>query len=157
MRADVLVEGKKIAAIGPDLKVAEAQIIDASRSILIPGFVDAHRHAWEGQIRGIIPNAASLADYAAATREAAKRAGGQGNAARPAKAKLSYKESRELAELPAKIEALEKEQAGIATGLADGSVYRDDPKRAQAMNERNAAIEKELVRALVRWEDLGAR
>ena len=67
VRADVLVEGKKIAAIGPDLKAAEAQIIDASRSILIPGFVDAHRHAWEGQIRGIIPNAASLADYAAAT------------------------------------------------------------------------------------------
>ncbi len=73
------------------------------------------------------------------------------------KAKLSYKEGRELAELPAKIEALEKEQAAISAALADGSVYRDDAKRAAAMTLRNEAIEKELEQALARWESLEAR
>ena len=37
---------------------AQAQVIDASNTIIIPGFVDAHRHSWEGQLRRIIPNGA---------------------------------------------------------------------------------------------------
>ena len=78
-------------------------------------------------------------------------------APRPAKAKLSYKESRELAELPNKVETLEKEQAGIAAALGDGSVYRDDPARAKAMNERVAAIELELEKALERWAELESK
>ncbi len=77
--------------------------------------------------------------------------------ARVAKSKLSYKESRELAELPAKIAALEKEQSAITAALADGALYRDDPARATAMSERHAVIDNELVRALERWEALEAR
>jgi cytosine/adenosine deaminase-related metal-dependent hydrolase len=53
MRADVLVEGAKIAAVGPDLQAADAEIIDASNMIVMPGFVDTHRHIWQGIVRNI--------------------------------------------------------------------------------------------------------
>lgn len=64
---DVLIEGKTIAAIGPNLPEAGAQVIDAANMILIPGFVDCHRHSWEGQLRRINPNAQTIAEYANAT------------------------------------------------------------------------------------------
>ena len=52
-RADVLIEGTKIAAIGPDLGVTDAEIIDASQMIVMPGLIDTHRHLWEGILRNI--------------------------------------------------------------------------------------------------------
>ena len=52
-RADVLIEGTKIAAIGPDLGAADAEVIDASNMIVMPGFIDTHRHLWEGILRNI--------------------------------------------------------------------------------------------------------
>jgi 5-methylthioadenosine/S-adenosylhomocysteine deaminase len=67
VQGDVLIEGKKIAAIGPDLKPAGAQVIDARDTIIVPGFVDCHRHSWEAPLRRINPNAATLADYSNAT------------------------------------------------------------------------------------------
>ena len=39
-RADVLIEGTKIAAIGPDLGVSDAEVIDASNMIVMPGLID---------------------------------------------------------------------------------------------------------------------
>jgi 5-methylthioadenosine/S-adenosylhomocysteine deaminase len=51
--ADVLIEGKKIAAVGPNLK-AEAQIIDASNMIVMPGFVDTHHHQYQTILRGVV-------------------------------------------------------------------------------------------------------
>ena len=72
-------------------------------------------------------------------------------------AKLSYKEQRELDALPARIDALETEQREIHALLADGSLYARDPQRAATLNQRNAAIEDELMTALERWEALGAR
>ncbi|MGP4044049.1 amidohydrolase family protein [Streptomyces sp. 2A115] len=54
---DVLIRGGKIAEIGPDLaaQAGDAIVIDASDAIVIPGFVDAHVHAWEGQLRSTAP------------------------------------------------------------------------------------------------------
>ena len=52
--ADVLIEGETIAAVGPDLEVPEGTtVIDASRAIVMPGFVDTHRHTWQAQLRTI--------------------------------------------------------------------------------------------------------
>jgi 5-methylthioadenosine/S-adenosylhomocysteine deaminase len=67
-KGDVLIEGKKIMAVAANID-ANAETIDAADTIVIPGFVDAHRHAWEGQLRRINPNAATLAAYAAATHQ----------------------------------------------------------------------------------------
>lgn len=52
-RADVLIEDTKIAAVGPDLAVGDAEVIDASNSIVMPGLIDTHRHIWEGILRNI--------------------------------------------------------------------------------------------------------
>jgi 5-methylthioadenosine/S-adenosylhomocysteine deaminase len=67
VRGDILIEGKKIAAVGPALKAEGAQVIDAHDTIIVPGFVDCHRHSWEGQLRMINPNSPTLADYMNAT------------------------------------------------------------------------------------------
>jgi cytosine/adenosine deaminase-related metal-dependent hydrolase len=61
-QADVLIEGSKIAAVGPDLQAAGATVIDATHMIVMPGFVDSHRHIWQGPIRNIFPNG-TLAQY----------------------------------------------------------------------------------------------
>jgi len=69
VKGDVLIQGKKIAAVAGELKApAQAQVIDASNTIVIPGFIDAHRHSWEGQLRRIIPNGAINA-YMATTHQ----------------------------------------------------------------------------------------
>ncbi len=52
-QADVLIEGTKIAAVGPNLNAEGAEVIDASDMIVMPGFVDSHRHVWEGILRNI--------------------------------------------------------------------------------------------------------
>ncbi len=59
--ADVLIEGSRIAAVGPNLS-ATATIIDASNTIVMPGFIDTHRHMWQGALRNILPNGL-LSDY----------------------------------------------------------------------------------------------
>lgn len=50
-RADVLVSDGRIAAVGSDLGVADAERVDASGMIVLPGFVDTHRHTWQSAIR----------------------------------------------------------------------------------------------------------
>jgi len=59
---DVLVEDGRIAAVERGLEAGDAEVIDASDSIVIPGFIDSHRHTWETIIRGIAPDV-SLAGY----------------------------------------------------------------------------------------------
>ncbi len=52
-QADVLIEGTKIAAVGPELGVTDAEVIDASNMIVMPGLIDTHRHLWEAILRNI--------------------------------------------------------------------------------------------------------
>jgi ABC transport system ATP-binding/permease protein len=76
---------------------------------------------------------------------------------REAKAKLSYKEARELEAIPGRVEALEREQGDLAARLADPELYRSAPREVAALNARTAAIEEELMELLARWEGLEAR
>jgi len=71
--------------------------------------------------------------------------------------KLGYKEGRELAELPARLEALEREQAEIAGKLAAPALYRDRAGEVKGLQLRHAAIEAELTQLLARWEELEAK
>src|SRR5688572_29596354 len=50
--ADVLIEGNLIREVGPNITAA-ADVIDASRMIVMPGFVDTNRHMWQGALRNI--------------------------------------------------------------------------------------------------------
>jgi 5-methylthioadenosine/S-adenosylhomocysteine deaminase len=61
LHGDVLVEDDRIAAVEPRID-ADAEGLDATGRIVIPGFVDTHRHTWEAAIRGCAPDA-TLDDY----------------------------------------------------------------------------------------------
>src|SRR6266545_5873961 len=60
-RGDVLIEDNRIVAVDTEIS-ADAEVIDATGFIVIPGFVDSHRHTWEAAIRGCAPNA-TLDEY----------------------------------------------------------------------------------------------
>lgn len=61
-KGDVLIDGDTIAAVQPSVDAGDAEVIDGSGRIVIPGFVDTHRHTWETAIRGCAPNS-TLDDY----------------------------------------------------------------------------------------------
>ena len=73
------------------------------------------------------------------------------------KSRLSYKENRELAELPEKMQAMESEQQDITTRLADTTLYRDHPEQVKPLQARFAELEEKLLAALQRWEALEAK
>jgi ATP-binding cassette subfamily F protein uup len=70
--------------------------------------------------------------------------------------KLSFKEERELENLPLKIEKLEAEQEEIFTLLADINFYQRAPQEIQRVNSRSEAVAQELLEAYQRWEYLEA-
>jgi len=74
-----------------------------------------------------------------------------------ARTKLSYKEQRELEELPGRIAALEAEQKDLGEALAGTALYADTPQRIAEVHQRYALIEEELMALLERWEELGTR
>ncbi|MDO9381109.1 MAG: amidohydrolase family protein [Nocardioidaceae bacterium] len=51
--ADVLVEDGRIVAVAPDLQVTDARVVEAAGKVVLPGFVDTHRHTWQSVIRNI--------------------------------------------------------------------------------------------------------
>jgi len=69
---------------------------------------------------------------------------------------LSYKEQRELEQLPEQIEAFEAEQRTLRAELADGTLYARDHERAALLSRRDGEIEELLMQALERWEALSA-
>ncbi len=71
--------------------------------------------------------------------------------------KLSYKEQRELDELPAQIAQLEAEQQSISEKLADPMLYKDHADKVQQMNQRFAEIDALLLQSLERWEEIEVR
>jgi len=76
---------------------------------------------------------------------------------RAAKArKLTNKEQKELAELPARIEALEKEQTELTAKLADPVFYKTAGAKFAEVKARLDAIEAEHAKAFARWEELEA-
>src|SRR5690606_19647213 len=68
--------------------------------------------------------------------------------------KLSYKDQSALEQLPAEMEALEKEQAEINAQLADGSVFVTDCDKALKLSNRLSEIDELLLEKLERWEEL---
>lgn len=51
--ADVLIDNGVITAIGRDLPAGDAQRVDVSGRIVMPGLVDTHRHTWQAVVRNI--------------------------------------------------------------------------------------------------------
>jgi cytosine/adenosine deaminase-related metal-dependent hydrolase len=53
-RADVLVEGERIVAVGADLDAGDAVVVDCTGCVVMPGFVDTHHHSFETPLRAIL-------------------------------------------------------------------------------------------------------
>jgi ATP-binding cassette subfamily F protein uup len=78
-------------------------------------------------------------------------------AAQPAAApnkKLSYKDQRELDQLPARIEALEAELGEVQAALGDPAVYRASTDKLAELNARMQQVEQDLNAAYARWAEL---
>jgi ATP-binding cassette subfamily F protein uup len=82
---------------------------------------------------------------------------GEGAPTRPAPTKLSYKESRELAQLPARIEALELEQRELNERMSRADYHKQGTTQIKADGLRLEEIERELATAFDRWAELEAR
>ncbi len=70
--------------------------------------------------------------------------------------RLINRERRELDELPARIEAFEREAGLLAAKLADPAFYQGGPGDVATVKARLAAIERETAAAFARWEELEA-
>jgi ATP-binding cassette subfamily F protein uup len=68
--------------------------------------------------------------------------------------KLSYKERRELEALPAKIEALETEQAELHERMGDAAFYRQPSDKITSTIERLEVVKRELEESYERWQTL---
>ncbi|MFA5825021.1 MAG: ATP-binding cassette domain-containing protein [Gallionellaceae bacterium] len=94
--------------------------------------------------------ASQSAQPKAAAKPAAKVEAPKAKSAR----KLSFKEQKELDEIPPRIEKLEREQEELVAALGAGDLYRDNPTHAKQLQERAAVIEDELLQLMARWEAL---
>ncbi len=77
--------------------------------------------------------------------------------AKPAKAKLSYKEQLELAELPEKIEKIETEIAAINMKLADPEIYKTDLDKPTTLQIELTELDEALLNIIARWEELESK
>ncbi len=55
-RGDVLIEGDRISTVAPAIYAPQAELVDASGCIVLPGLVNAHQHTWQTGLRGIAGN-----------------------------------------------------------------------------------------------------
>lgn len=66
---DVLIEGDRIAEVERDLRPRDAEVVDVTDAIVMPGFVDTHRHAWTSLFRNLGETAGAGTTSAAALRD----------------------------------------------------------------------------------------
>ncbi len=97
-------------------------------------------------------NQQRLEDKKSESAQAAKNTPKQ-NSAKPT-SKLSFKEQKELEEIPAKIEQLETEQVSINSLLTDGELYKTQPEQVKVLQIRLVEIGSLLENHLARWEKL---
>ncbi len=80
--------------------------------------------------------------------------GRPGAGPRGTRTKLSYKDERELAQLPARIESLEAEQAALVARVSQPAFYGADPAERAAVQARLTALPGEIEVAYERWAAL---
>ena len=111
---------------------------------------------WE-RVKAIEPKVATPAPAAPKAAPAPVAEAPAATAASAKKVKLSYKEQRELEELPKLIASLEDEQALITAQLNAPDFYKTNPADARRINARYSEIDEQLMEALERWEQIEAR
>lgn len=61
-QGDVLIEGRKILAVGAQIDAGDAAVIDASGHVVMPGFIDTHHHQFETALRSLLADAILVND-----------------------------------------------------------------------------------------------
>jgi ATP-binding cassette subfamily F protein uup len=82
---------------------------------------------------------------------------GWGPPERPARKRLSYNEQRELDQLPARIDALEREQQDLQGQVSAPAFYRESPEQIAQVLARLDQVQQDLLEAYGRWDDLDSR
>jgi ABC transport system ATP-binding/permease protein len=102
------------------------------------------------------PSERRLVESASSAVEPGKKAEAPAPAAESdkPKRKLSYKDTRELEQLPARIEQLEADVAARADAMNDPSFYQQDSAAIQRANDALAKVQAELDTAYARWAEL---
>lgn len=97
-----------------------------------------------------------VVDQKSDVKKAIAKAEAAATPAEPAvkKVKLSYKDQRALEQLPAEIEALEKEQTELTAKLADGSWFVTDANAATKASQRLGEIDELMLEKMERWDAL---
>ena len=55
-QGDILITGDTLAEIAPAIRADDAQVVDATGFIIIPGLINAHMHTWQTALRGLAAN-----------------------------------------------------------------------------------------------------
>jgi ABC transport system ATP-binding/permease protein len=97
------------------------------------------------------PATAPAAEAMTAPRDPAMAAAAPGP---PKPRRLSYKEQRELAGMPERIQQLETEQLQLQEAIADPDLFKRDPARGAAALQRLQSLATELENAYSRWDAL---
>ena len=79
------------------------------------------------------------------------------DARRTAPTKMSYKETRELAQLPAEIEALEQQQQALTARMSSGDYHKQGSEQIKADRQLASDLEQQLAERFARWEALEAK
>ena len=111
---------------------------------------------WQAQRARVRANAPAPAPVTPAPAPVAAASPAVAVAAKP-KGKLSYKEQRELDELPGRIEALEAEHKTLQASLAGNELYAQGRDKIAATQARFTQVDEQLLAAMERWEELGSR
>ena len=83
-----------------------------------------------------------------------RQAGSSSGKPAPARKKLSYKDQRELEQLPARIEQLEADLDAVQTRMSDPDFYKGEPADISAAQTRQSELEQQLEEAFSRWDEL---
>ena len=143
----------------------DRRFLDAVVTSTIVSEGDGRWREYEGSVEDWLAQSQRAAALAARAAKPAPKAEAPAPAvaapaAAPAaapKRKLSYKEQRELDELPGRIAALEAEQKTLGDLLHGTELYTRSPEKIAETHARFAAIDEELLALLERWEELGSR
>ena len=112
---------------------------------------------WQEYVGGYTDWLAQRRPIEAAAPSKPKAASRSDDIPRAPPTKMSYKETRELAQLPAEIEALEQQQHELTARMSSGDYHKQGSEQIKADLQRADELERQLAEKFVRWEALEAK
>jgi ATP-binding cassette subfamily F protein uup len=112
---------------------------------------------WQEYVGGYTDWLAQRRPIEAAVPSKPKAPSRSDDAPRAAPTKMSYKETRELAQLPAEIEALEQQQHELTARMSSGEYHKQGSEQIKADLQLADELERQLAEKFARWEALEAK